>query len=112
MPPHSSHLLQPLDVSRFSPLKQAYGRSTTEMIQGGIYLICKDDFLSFYPTAHQRALSLSNIQSGFAAAALIPLNPKRVLSKLSVLKTPTPLSSARSNESFGPGKTPGDLYQL
>lgn len=26
MPVHSSHLLQPLDVSCFSPLKRAYGR--------------------------------------------------------------------------------------
>jgi hypothetical protein len=26
MPPHSSHLLQPLDVGCFGPLKQAYGR--------------------------------------------------------------------------------------
>ena len=26
MPPHSSHLLQPLDVGCFAPLKQAYGR--------------------------------------------------------------------------------------
>jgi hypothetical protein len=25
MPPHSSHLLQPLDVGCFSPLKRAYG---------------------------------------------------------------------------------------
>jgi hypothetical protein len=26
MPPHTSHLLQPLDVSYYSPLKRAYGR--------------------------------------------------------------------------------------
>jgi hypothetical protein len=26
MPPHSSHLLQPLDVGCFAPLKKAYGR--------------------------------------------------------------------------------------
>src|SRR4030081_427431 len=26
MPPHSSHLLQPLDVGCFAPLKRAYGR--------------------------------------------------------------------------------------
>jgi dihydrofolate reductase len=26
MPPHSSHLLQPLNVACFSPLKKAYGR--------------------------------------------------------------------------------------
>ena len=31
MPPHTSHLLQPLDVSCFSPLKRAYGREVEEL---------------------------------------------------------------------------------
>jgi hypothetical protein len=35
MPPHSSHLLQPLDVGCFSPLKRAYGRQAKEMMRTG-----------------------------------------------------------------------------
>ncbi|EMD60749.1 hypothetical protein COCSADRAFT_344766 [Bipolaris sorokiniana ND90Pr] len=31
MPPHTSHLLQPLNVSYFSPLKRAYGREIKEL---------------------------------------------------------------------------------
>ena len=33
MPPHSSHLLQPLDVGCFSPLKKAYSRQIEELMR-------------------------------------------------------------------------------
>jgi hypothetical protein len=35
MPPHSSHLLQPLDVGVFGPLKRAYGKLVEAMMRGG-----------------------------------------------------------------------------
>jgi hypothetical protein len=34
MPPHSSHLLQPLDVHCFGPLKKAYGKLVEQKCQG------------------------------------------------------------------------------
>jgi len=80
MPPHSSHLLQPLDVSCFSPLKCLYGQKIAEMMKNGVHAISKEDFLYIYPTVHRQALSASNIQSGFAATGLVPLSPNRVLS--------------------------------
>ena len=110
MPPHSSHLLQPLDVSCFSPLKHLYGQRVQEKIQKGILSIGKEDFLQIYPGVHQQALSSSNIQSGFAATSLIPLSPERVLSKIP--KTPTPPSTSHSNQSFGIGQTPANICQL
>jgi hypothetical protein len=33
MPPHSSHLLQPLDVGCFGPLKKVYGREIEPLIR-------------------------------------------------------------------------------
>jgi hypothetical protein len=96
MPPHSSHLCQPLDISRFSPLKRLYGQKTQGMIQSGIYSIDNEDFLYLYPGVRY-ALSTANIKSGFAAAGLIPLLPERVLKKLHIkLKTPAPPSTAHS----------------
>lgn len=112
IPPHLSHLLQPLDVSCFSPLKRLYGQKTADMIQNGVLSINKEDFLYLYPTV-RRALSSANIQSGFAATGLVPYSPERVLSKLQIsMKTPTPPTTAHSNQSFGVGKTPADIYQL
>ena len=110
MPPHSSHLLQPLDVSCFSPLKHLYGQRVQELIQKRIYSIKKEDFLYIYPAVHQQALSLSNIKSGFTATGLVPLSPARVLSKIP--KTPTPPSTSHSNQSFGIGITPANICQL
>jgi hypothetical protein len=113
MPPHSSHLLQPLDVSCFSPLKRIYGQKTAEMMQNGIHSMDKEDFLYLYPGVRQRALSAANICSGFAATGLVPLSPERVLEKLHIqLKTPTPPSTSHSNQSFSQGKTPANSYQL
>ncbi|KAK1916402.1 hypothetical protein P3342_004221 [Pyrenophora teres f. teres] len=48
MPPHTSHLLQPLDVSCFSPLKRAYGREVAELARQGVYHVDKIDFLAAY----------------------------------------------------------------
>ena len=113
MPPHSSHLLQPLDISCFAPLKHYYGQKIRERAQNGIHTIDKVDFLSIYTKVHTHAFSKANILSGFAAAGLIPFKPERVLAKLHIkMKTPTPPSSSSSNQSFYLGRTPANLYQL
>jgi DDE superfamily endonuclease. len=84
MPPYSSHLLQPLDVSCFGPLKQFYGQKTQEMMHNGVDTIDKMDFLSIYSSIHQRAFSAANISSGFTVTGLVPLNPEKVISKLKI----------------------------
>jgi len=84
MPPHSSHLLQPLDVGCFSPLKTTYGRKVQEKMLGGINNIDKQDFLVLYLEARRQALSPSNIRSGFIATGLSPFDPTRVLCRLQV----------------------------
>ena len=50
MPPHSSHLLQPLDVSCFSLLKPFYTQKVGELAQKSINSIKKVDFLYIYPS--------------------------------------------------------------
>ena len=44
MPPYSSHILQPLDVGCFGPLKKAYGREIEEKMRAGTTHISKEDF--------------------------------------------------------------------
>ncbi|KAL1955965.1 hypothetical protein VTO42DRAFT_7950 [Malbranchea cinnamomea] len=82
MPPHSSHILQPLDVSCFAALKKSYGRLVENQTRCGINHVDKRDFLSLYPDAHTSTFSEQNIQSGFSATGLIPYAPYKVLSKL------------------------------
>jgi hypothetical protein len=94
MPPHSSHLLQPLDVGCFGPLKQAYGRQVEDLMRMHINHVSKLEFLCGFREAFFASMTEKNIQGGFAGAGLVPYNPERVLSKLDVrLRTPTPLNS-------------------
>ena len=46
LPPHSTHLLQPLDVSIFGPLKQNYKKLLAEKTRFITYNIDKVDFIS------------------------------------------------------------------
>ena len=82
IPPHSSHLLQPLSISCFAPLKHFYGQKVREMTQNGIYTMDKSKSLSSYTNINSRAFSKPNIMSGFAVAGLVPFKPERVLLKL------------------------------
>jgi hypothetical protein len=92
MPPHSSHLLQPLDVGCFSPLKKAYGRQAENLMRNKITHITKTKFLPCFIAAHNASITESNIQAGFRGAGLIPHDPEAVLSKVDVkLRTPSPL---------------------
>jgi hypothetical protein len=94
MPPHSSHLLQPLDVGCFGPLKQAYGRRIEDLMRMHINHVSKLEFLCAFREAFFASMTEKNIRGGFAGAGLMPYDPDRVLSKLDVrLRTPTPLNS-------------------
>ena len=96
MPPHSSHLLQPLDVGCFSPLKRAYSREVEALIRHHINHITKLEFLPAFKVAFDRAFTTANICSAFRGAGLQPLQPDAVLSKLDVqLRTLTPAALQR-----------------
>jgi hypothetical protein len=91
MPPHSSHLLQPLDVGCFGPLKRAYSAEIEALIRCQINHITKEDFLPAFKTAYDKAITKENIVGSFKGAGLIPHNEDAVLSKLDIrIRTPTP----------------------
>src|SRR2546423_14231217 len=91
MPAHSSHLLQPLDVGCFSPLKNAYGQQIEELMRSYINHISKDEFLPAFKAAFDATFTKENIAGGFRGAGLVPHNPDTVISRLDVrLQTPPP----------------------
>jgi DDE superfamily endonuclease len=112
MPPHTSHLLQPLDVSCFSPLKRAYGKEIQKYIQQGIHHIDKEDFLTIYSTVRQQVFTEQNVKSGFRATGLLPYDPQRVLSTLTVIKTPSPPGTAEGPSPLWVAETPHNLTEL
>jgi DDE superfamily endonuclease len=95
MPPHSSHLLQPLDVGCFAPLKKAYGQQIEDLMRNHINHITKLEFLPAFRAAFNKSITSDNICGSFRGAGLIPFNPDAVISKLDVrLRTPTPPPAA------------------
>ncbi|KKA22215.1 hypothetical protein T310_3779 [Rasamsonia emersonii CBS 393.64] len=114
LPPHSSHLLQPLDVACFGPLKHAYGQQIQIYMQHDINHIDKEDFITIYQQVRPRALTASNICSGFAASGLVPYKPEQVLDQLHIqLKTPTPPGTSHSNQlSSWTAETPKNAREL
>ncbi|RKK11087.1 hypothetical protein BFJ65_g15079 [Fusarium oxysporum f. sp. cepae] len=112
MPPHSSHLLQPLDVGCFGPLKKAYGREIEHLIRCSLTHVSKTDFFPAFYAAHQAAITESNIKGGFRGAGLVPLDPESVISKLDVqLRTPTPIEEEASLPDLWVPKTPKTVLE-
>ena len=114
MPPHSSHLLQPLDIGCFAVLKRSYSRMVEIKMRNGINHIDKLDFLKAYPEARIEAFKSETIKNSFGAAGLVPFMPDRVISKLNIrLRTPTPPPSrgSESSQNFTP-KTPATEKEL
>jgi hypothetical protein len=91
MPTHLSHILQPLDVGCFAPLKRAHSKEIRVLVTDHIGQINKKAFIASFVKVLEPAFSKTNIQSSFRATGLVPYNSLVVLSKLKVkLGTPTP----------------------
>ena len=83
MPPHSSHLCQPLDVGVFSPLKQYMAAELDKIIRYGIPSVKKFEWADAYRHARQKAMSVENILGAWGGAGLIPFNRRKVLLRMS-----------------------------
>ena len=113
MPPHSSHLLQPLDVGCFSVLKRSYGRQIEGLMRNGVNHIDKQDFLEAYYIARTETMNQSNIYSSFVAIGVVLYNLEQVLSKLNTqLWTPTPPLATTLTQGPWVPETPHNTTQL
>ena len=111
MPPHSSHLLQPLDVGCFGVLKKAYGREIEHLIRCSITHVSKTEFFPAFHNAFQATMTERNIKSAFRGAGLIPFNPESVVSKLDVqIRTPPPVEEIVPSTPWG-SKTPTTVLE-
>ncbi|KAM6513396.1 hypothetical protein FALCPG4_18944 [Fusarium falciforme] len=112
MPPHSSHLLQPLDVGCFGLLKKAYGREIERLIRCSITHVSKTEFFMAFYAAFQATMTEANIKAGFRGAGLVPLDPESVVSKLDVqVRTPTPFEEEASHPNPWVSKTPKTVLE-
>ena len=82
MPPHCSHLLQPLDVGVFSAFKRGHAKETDTLSRLSSQRIPRVEWMQLFIKARQKAMTPGNILSGWRGAGLIPSNPQKVLGQL------------------------------
>jgi hypothetical protein len=82
LPPHSSHILQPLDVGVFSAYKHWHSEWVYDATVSGYEKITKDDFLGAIAQIRQKTFKRSTIKLGFRLTGLWPMNPTIVLENL------------------------------
>jgi len=89
LPPHTSHLLQPLDVGVFSPLKRALLTEIEKLFRLDTRRIPRIEWTEAYITARAKAFTSRSIESSFRASGIYPLSPITILSTLR-MPTSTP----------------------
>jgi hypothetical protein len=110
MPPHSSHVLQPLDVVCFSPLKCRYSQRVRDWARRRVFHINKEGFLPAFRDAYFDVYTEANCRKAFQAPGIVPINAQVVLDHLEVrLRTPpAPLPQETTWQS----KTPSNTHEF
>ena len=76
LPPHSTHILQPLDLVIFRRLKQAYSDKVDEYSRNGWTGIDKRVFVWIFGKIRDEVYSRDRILAAFRAAGLSPFDPE------------------------------------
>ena len=92
LPPHSSHLTQPLDISVFGPLKKYLSNQVYRIVGANLAKLTKTEWLRCYISAREDAFSFHNIESGWSGAGLVPFQPRKVIRR-KLGRSPTPPST-------------------
>ena len=95
-PPHSTHTLQPLDVSMFKPLSTAYLNEVSAFMDRsqGLALMSKRDFFPLFYSAWQASFKETTILNAFKATGISPLNPEVILQRFTI---PDPATDSDSS---------------
>ncbi|KAL8586989.1 hypothetical protein ACOMHN_062400 [Nucella lapillus] len=83
LPSHSSHVVQPLDLTTFKPLKKAWRDEVMRFQEAESDTVGKKDFAKLLKVAWKNGIDPDVVISGFRAAGIYPWNPDHVdLTKL------------------------------
>lgn len=79
LPPHTSHITQPLDVGCFGPLKSAYNRDCQSFLrQHPGQQISRYDVGAISSRAYNKAITADNLTASFRKTGIFPLNKESV----------------------------------
>jgi len=99
LPPHSTHLLQPLDIGVFQSFKHYHQEVLEESIRFGGIDYNKTDFLASFRKMRDLTFKQRVIRSAFKKAGLVPYNPQIVLDQLRTFNPPVQPTTPPASES-------------
>ena len=82
LPPHSTHVLQLLDIGVFQPLKHWHQEAIHNKILYGDVSYSKVDFLNCYNTIRKRIFKKRTVLSAWKKSGLVPFKPEEVYARL------------------------------
>ena len=96
LPPHTSHVTQPLDIACFSPLKTAITSEVDAIFRKSVTSLLRVEWTSAYIRARARCFKPFSIESAFREAGIYPLDPEVILSTLEPPRATLPSGSENS----------------
>ncbi|KAJ5543815.1 hypothetical protein N7513_003398 [Penicillium frequentans] len=90
LPPHTSHLLRPLDVGVFNVYKHYHSEAIEAATLTGCMKFSKQDFLAAISEIRTKTFKLHTIRLGFKSSGIWPINPSIVCDKLVEYRPQTP----------------------
>jgi hypothetical protein len=111
--PHSTHLLQPLDVGCFQPYKHWHSEAVDAATRTGCTSFNKVEFLAAIDSIRRQTFKGTTIRSGWYKTGLVPYNPEIVLGKLREMEinsfqaipaTPPPQSPSKHKNNNNPSR--------
>jgi hypothetical protein len=99
LPPHTSHLLQPLDVAIFGPLKKRLTAALAHLNQAQLVRIQKIEWMDAY--IRSETCIPNNVGSSWRGAGLFPLNPQRAPRTMALDATPGSVANNIYNTYIG-----------
>jgi hypothetical protein len=84
IPPHTSHFLQPLDVSVFQQWKHFHSEELDKSVRQGVGDLNKEQFFSYVEKIRERTFTKQIIKSGFRQCGYFPFRPILILDQLPV----------------------------
>jgi DDE superfamily endonuclease/Tc5 transposase DNA-binding domain len=106
LPPHTSHILQPLDVVLFQPYKHYHAKAIDYASRTGCGDFNKLEFLHAIGSIRQQTFKKNSILSSFRECGLIPYRPTVVLTKVREYEAPRDPRRLSTPPSHIPGFTP------